>query len=649
VDIPRRLVTKWIAGNGLLETSILLAKSFWRKADSIVACATDEPEAGIFGAAMAAHERIPFVPYEHTSDLPELTRRLKAVGIQRVLLSTNRPTQGDRDAFPSEQNVEVLGTSSIQHRIVTALGAPNIRNIVVTRVPGEDSAEVTASWIAPYLALMRRSLVVTCSSQTATSVEHQITALVSRHDLRPRTVTIVADHNSIGTLTVTDPDNLGGYQICMEPCSRPYDDGAAAFGVGRIPFSRVAESSAMIAAGLARDTILRARPISILMIANPDAAHSALPMAEVVSRITAEEFKNFGIRVEEFYGRPSNGPETVEAATTAHVVIYEGHASNQLLFQHPYETCGLPEGYPEWKNLPFTDAQPVVLPEQSELPENSPDIYEASVYQLPTNEHDSERDFWHDEHFGTAPQTDLRHAGCDRLEGLPLVVLQSCHSLEERVSQRIFDLGGVGVVASATNIHSASGSAFVKAFTDGLLYRGDTVGEALRDARNYFLCLGKLKKQRGHRETAKAYRVALSFRLWGDPELHVFSEGQGSRRKPVSAEIMPLHEVAVSTPKYKLPIRRNEKYFVRMFPGSQVAGIVKALKNKPIRRLMPFCFFRLPFPADLDMGAHRCLQRDGDPPNRAVFLTDPLKRFIYVLYFPEKEVESDAFALRFTE
>ena len=74
-------------------------------------------------------------------------------------------------------------------------------------------------------------------------------------------------------------------------------------------------------------------------------------------------------------------------------------------------------------------------------------------------------------------------------EGLPLVILQSCSSLKEPLAQHLFDLGGVGLIGSVTGIHSASGSAYVKSTCNALLYQGQTLGEAIRYARNYFLCL----------------------------------------------------------------------------------------------------------------------------------------------------------------
>jgi hypothetical protein len=203
------------------------------------------------------------------------------------------------------------------------------------------------------------------------------------------------------------------------------------------------------------------------------------------------------------------------------------------------------------------------------------------------------------------------------------------------------------VVGTVTNVHSASGSAFVKAFCDGMAYRGDSAGEALRDARNYFLSLAALKMQRGHKETSKVNRAALSFCLWGDPEMRLFAQPPSAKMAPLSAAFTDPQTVVVSTPKNRLPEQRSEKYFVRMFPGSQAAGVVKTLKNEEARRLMAFYFFRLPFPSDFNPEFYSTLQLEDGSTNRAVFLTDAFRRFVYLLYFPEKEANSSAFTLQF--
>jgi hypothetical protein len=213
--------------------------------------------------------------------------------------------------------------------------------------------------------------------------------------------------------------------------------------------------------------------------------------------------------------------------------------------------------------------------------------------------------------------------------------------------RRICELGGVAIVGSVNNVHSASGSSFIKAFNDGLLYRGDTVGEALRDARNYFLSLAVLKEKRDHKETAKVRRVALSFCLWGDPELSLYRAPLRPKHSLVRAVFADPQTLRISTPRRRLREYRNDRYLGRLFPGSQVAGIVRRLKDSDVRRIAPLYFFRLPYPADFDPAGFSSLQRPGDAPNRVVFMADTLGRFLYVLYFPGQEARREEFELCF--
>jgi hypothetical protein len=317
------------------------------------------------------------------------------------------------------------------------------------------------------------------------------------------------------------------------------------------------------------------------------------------------------------------------------------------MFEDPYEIYELPENDLELYHAALS-TQTAELSENSSSLEQRSEMQEMQYYEMPPNESSSFSNTVYEDDSMTHMESDFLPAWVERLLGLPVVVLQSCHSLEEHTCQRVLELGGVGLVGSVTNIHSASGSAFIKAFCDGLLYRNETIGEAIRDARNYFLCLAALKRQRGHQETAKVYRVGLSFSFWGDPEMRLLPQYLKAKKRPISATFTAPQTLKISTPRSRLPEARNEKYFVRMFPGSQVAGIVKRLKNEPIRRLTPLYFFRSA-PVGFDTGIYRCLEREDNTSDRSVFLVDPFKRFMYVLYFPDKEAKSDATLLQFVE
>ncbi len=99
----------------------------------------------------------------------------------------------------------------------------------------------------------------------------------------------------------------------------------------------------------------------------------------------------------------------------------------------------------------------------------------------------------------------------------PFVVLQGCYTLDRSDPFILFERGTESIIATSAAIYSASGSAFARALFDSLLYGGDDLGTAVRNARNYLLAVTNLKKQRGHSDWTKTYRAALAFALWGDP------------------------------------------------------------------------------------------------------------------------------------
>jgi hypothetical protein len=641
-----------VARPNLTQTSILLVKSYWEKADTAVIAFTREPEAAILASTLAAHLCMPFIPYESRRSSGELSRALDALDVKTVLFCTNEldddesVTSSRLGHFASfRQKVEFLNCPTINRRIINLLKIKNIHNLILTRVPEPESDVGAQSWIGPYLSVMRGAPVVLCSSSDGITAEEQVYALIMSNSLRPRTLTILGDYDSIGSITVRDEENLDDYELNVDPCSRPLQ-GAAAMGVGRIPFTELWACSVMLARGLAREYILQNSKPQVLMVANPNSQYGSLPLAETVSRATAEEFKNLKITINEFYGVGSNSPDIVEAAKKAHLIIYQGHISDQQLFQDPSDIFEFEEGYEE--DLEYITSDDLIV-NSAVSGEDTICVSDETSSDFSSNQTNV---------YGDLPISLSSEVGIsllesydqiEQLEGLPLIVLQSCHSLEEDIANKVFNLGGIGMVGSVTNIHSASGSAFIKAFCDGLLYRSDTVGEALRDARNYFLCLTELKRKRNHTQMAKVYRVALSFCLWGDPELRFTTDlTKRPRRRLVSATFIDHDTIRISTPKIRLPQSRTIKYFIRNFPGSEVAGIVKRIKNEEIRRIKPIYFSRLPLPNKFDRHKYTNLHRDGESDDRTAFSIDPMGRYIYILYFPEKETKGEKFELLFT-
>ena len=423
-------------------------------------------------------------------------------------------------------------------------------------------------------------------------------------DANPQTVLDTPDGLSIdGNAEVGGADDSSGlqdssgtYEVITEPLVPTDCRELAVVGVGRIPFASVQDASILFARGLARPRLLAMQSPRMLMVANPVKDSLTLPLCETISRATASDLKNARIHVDEFYTTPSDHPDTLAAAGNAHLIVYQGHLYHQQLFKTPdeFEQPLEEDGEISEPILP-SDEMPS---DQDERPQGKLRLAAtgwsdpAMAAPLPASLQPSrEQNLFLGAHSmstgipilpfplqtdpglldgpeggdpeSTAPfampaveSIDL--APPPELLGMPAVILQTCDSLNEQVFAKVLETGGVAMVGSASHIHSGSGSSLMKALCDGLVYRGDTVGTALRDARNYFFCLQELKDRRGHRQQVKGLRVALSFQLWGDPEMEVFpSPAPRPRIPPVSARYGKNGDVVIDVPDQRLRTSRT--------------------------------------------------------------------------------------------
>jgi len=636
------------------ETSLLLAGHYWQKADSVVLASGYDPEAVILGSALASHSYSPLIVTTGREQPDALSRKMSSLGVGRIIYITSKTVTADSGiSFPA-QKTEFIGVEEAQKRIIETLNAASIKNIILFRVPDGSSEKGSVSWLAPYLSLIHRAALVPCYSCDPLAAESNLESVIRKYSLRPRTITILGDYEAVGLVTKTTGDDPNAYEISTELCPELSQDQLSEMGVGRIPLRQLWAASTLIAYGVARNHILGQEPPNVLMIANPSANYGTLPLCETISRATASEFKNLGIQTNEFYNVSCNSPLIRDLVGDAQLIIFEGHISDFSLFEdrsyygdeedfYSYEygngqyeeyndTSDFTENHTDDYDYGFSDEDTsnsidINMQEQSEQPDSTFEPIGRDV---------------HSQLDEISPSTDP----CE-LEGMPLILIQSCHSLDETILD-ILTTGAVGIVGSKTNIHSASGSAFIKAFCDGLLYRSDTIGEGLRDAKNYLLCVSALKKARGHTQYAKVERVAHSFHLWGDPELRLFNSLQDSQRlKPVSARFVEPDKISITIPTKRLATSRTEEYFFRMFPGSEAAGILKRLKGKEIRRVAPIYFFRIPMPKGFEPTQYAGLKKSDDTTARAVFFVDSFKRFLYIVYFPAKEEKEQVFTLQF--
>ena len=701
--LSKRSPTVLKIGNEPCAASGIVAKRFWTSAGTVVVAAADDPEAAILGSALAAGLRVPLLLCEREHPGAGIESAIKELGVGRMLVAVSDVKKAPRWIEQSAVPSEVLPPPALEHRLVEVLGREKIRNVVVARVP-DDRADVgRTAWLAPYISFTRGAAVVLVHASATAVAEADVRELIARESLQLHTVTVLADYTSIGYRSVeVDPNHsedwpaaatpgaipatastsaspalptppaapagakpqaagdatpqavagfspqaaaTGGmsasppvsappappphYTVRTEPFIPTEPEQLSEFGVGRLPLESISDTSVLFARGLLRERLLANRSPQLLMVANSGILRS-LVLCETISRATASEFKNLGIHVDEFYGRSSDSPEILSAARTANLILYEGHLSTQALIDSPM--------------LQRAPAQ--------EYPNDADDDVEGGNVESGDVEGDEQAGGA--ARSSAAPRVVLtepigRHLQ-GPLNGLPIVFLQSCESLDDAILWRLDELGGVAIIGSMTSIHSGAGSSMLKAAMNSMLYHGGTLGEALRDAQNYMLCVEELKGRRGHKEQAKGIRVALSFRVWGDPEMTALPMRLPEpRQEPVRAEWLGWNAVRIAVPQTRLPETRCDKYVVSIFPNSQFAGLLRT-EPDATKRLSPIYFFCLPLPATLaaNRGASG-LEPSRIDARRVAVRVDRGRGVVYLVYMPDREIPGESIVLRLRE
>lgn len=623
-------------GRDPFKVSSLLARRFWGKSSTLVLASALEPGAILQASALASHLSCPLILFQSRLDKDPLMALLKDLQTSRILHISFSTQKAALWLKETGAEVETLDAKGAEEKLIQAIGVDKLLNIVLVRIPEELKKVGNTSWLAPYYSLIRKSLVVLAETEDPNPPEKHILGLIEKGAIKPRSLTILADHSSLTmnslTIPVEDKNLQEGFVFPVEPCVLEKKDFAQSLAVGRIPTNRLDQASALLVRGFYREKHLPPPNTRILLVANPNPKEGPLPLGETISRSTGAAFKNFGLKITEFFGTPSNDAKILAQADEAHLILFEGHLFDQKIFED--ESTLLPENPASQGGA--AQRVPPLTPEKNPLPKGSQPPVTEPVNPLQPEAGNVIQQF------ASKPPAKAPRI----LKGMPVIFLQSCKSLEDLLANRIYEMGGIALVGSVTNIHSASGGTFLKALCNGLLYRGDTLGEALRDALNYYLCLQKLKNLRGHKEQAKGLRVAYSFRLWGDPELRIFPLGMKPIKKPLSFKWISENKLAFKTPKLRLKAIETEKYLYRAFPKNHAAGIVRKIKGKTYRKLLPLYFFRIPLPAQFPKKGYTGLKYTGKKA-RGVFKIDTQRKYLYVLYFPKKEKAAYQYQLEF--
>jgi len=221
------------------QIGLLLAGSFWKKTDVVVAAGAADPEALILGGTLAAHLGVPLIPATGRTN-PEgsreagshtLSEQMKLLGVQRILHVASDTDLDAKFISGFEHKTEFIDIAGVHKRIIEAIGASRIRNIILFRVPDDSKDDAASAWLTPYLSLMRGAAVVPCHSADAWAAEEDAKKLIRTYSLRPQTVTILAHYDAIGTAKWVEETESGDYEIIAEPCSRPLEGAAVEMGV----------------------------------------------------------------------------------------------------------------------------------------------------------------------------------------------------------------------------------------------------------------------------------------------------------------------------------------------------------------------------------------------------------------------------------
>jgi hypothetical protein len=171
-----------------------------------------------------------------------------------------------------------------------------------------------------------------------------------------------------------------------------------------------------------------------------------------------------------------------------------------------------------------------------------------------------------------------------------LVFFQTCLALKNPKTAPLLDRGAVAVVGSSTRTYSGSGGAFALAYFDALLYEGQSLGSALRHAKNFLLAYALLKEKRlgPAAKSGANLRSAWAFTLWGDPTLTLPRPEPPAGALPAVRVRVRDDRVVVRVPQEKHPPVQSGKYQAEVPANARLAGLLR--KGDGEAPLVPFVF-----------------------------------------------------------
>lgn len=648
----------YLLGSDPAFASYRLAETLWKRSSQAVIARTDEPAGILQGASLAAQERAPLLLLAPNRE-QELERACAQLGVKTATFVSKTPAKLGglvvRHLTPEATPLEVA-------RRLRARGP--VYALALAAIP--QQGEKGPAWIGPLYSLARNAPLVLLPQPRRSRAQDprpppygSLAAVSSACGPALRSLAILADEVQIphGQLVASTGGSDGDdYEVRVEPGSLPPTRGTVPqVGVGRFPWASLPLCARVLLRSVARNRLVRGPPRA-WVAANPRPRKAPLPLCEVVARTTAHELENHRVLVDRFFGTPVDLPRPQLALGKAQLVIFEGHSNDANLF--PESAPGLQDPLREWLDSPMPfehdprddepeEAEPdwnepirarrvetefwaALPPEPDEAPESDhPEQDSLEETDPPSDEVPLDPD---PEEEAEIPQVQPQF-----MKGAPLVVFQSCNSLW--FSDLALRFGAAGVIGSTTRIHSASGSAFAHALVQGLLWKGATVSEALRDARAFFLLVDDLKVLRGQQKRREARRVTWSFLYLGDPELRPLAlSGRAPKRRGLALRPGARGGLKVKAPRRRLRATARGEYRMHAYPRSYTAGLVRRSKGESrARNLAPLHFFQAPaLPEGSSPPRFRRRRAPGQTSKRrpgTVARVHPVTGKIYLLHF----------------
>ena len=504
--------TVYLSGD-YLKTSASLAERRWKESYRAILVSDDDYEASLLSSPLAARYQCPLLFFSNES-VPESTlKTLTRLNSQEIMVigKVNKQIKKQLRSLPAKIVFIPEKSSLVYLYLKTVLPVSSVNNLIVTNP--EDLKESSLSLLSSPLSVIRRAPILFCSVQPE-EIEKKIKSFEKEYNLSLNYLTLVGDESSLSPKRVPDPVYfpVQSEKIGTKDVSDQVFDNEEDWN----------------------------GEINVEISSSPTGGE---PLSLAVGRITAENIYDGTLLL-------------------AKIISSQGAklAGDVLMLSNADETLDLCEiicratvnEFGNWR-VPFNAYYRQEIDEsllKRELAGKDVIISEGHLWNL--------MELFEEDMLKFSPS---------------LIFAQSCDSLDSSYAYPLFRAGTIAYIGSTSAIHSASGAAFTKAFFDAILYEDLDVGYALLYAKNYLLTWVNLKKKRGHSEWAKAYRVALSFTLWGDPTTKLHLKGS-PKPKLTEAKIKRVnpHLFLITPPVWYKRIK-TEKYWTKYPPGGKLAGV----------------------------------------------------------------------------